>query len=597
MRHHGLTTFDRIILAGATAAGDRELELHALPAGLPLREAPPSKARWPQAFGELLDRLPRLDARLPPRERRSAEKAIAALVEREVEALSSERGEARWKERFAWTGRSWEEVRASGIASLAPWMCCLLAEAAAKRLNAFGRLFSASASVPSEGALELLAAHMHEGFGSPDTGIPAGFVFLGQFIDHDVTLDAITGLGQSSVTVEDVINLRSPRFDLDNVYGDGPEASPFLYDQQRADPGYLLVEQGGHDLPRNSQGRALLGDPRNDENLFVSQLHLQFLLFHNAVLRMVHGGGVDVAFGRHADESDFDFARRLVRWHYQWIAIHEYLPLVVTPKTLAAAHAITGVPMAGGGVPPLPPEFGTAQTYLRSQGWLGCCGKLHDGPKMPVEFSGAAFRFAHSQVPSRFDINDARLDIPLFTPRPPAPGAFDPVTDVVSWERFFSIDGSSPQAARPIDTFVTAQLFNLPFAPDAPSLPLRNLVRSARVYALPTGETARSTLGLDAVSKLSAGASAKVAAAGLSATTPLWFYCLGEAEDNGGQLGPVGGLIVAWTFLQMLRCDPHSFVNAGAPWQPVLLTSQPGQFSMADLLTIARGERIDAFGA
>ncbi|MEM7156543.1 MAG: peroxidase family protein [Myxococcota bacterium] len=598
MKHHGLATFDRIALAGATAADDQRLDLESLPSAAPLREAPPSVPRWSRAFSEVLDRVPRVNGRLEPKERRAAQEALSTLVDAEVEALFGKGGgEERWNERFAWTGRRWPEIEPLGVQLAASWLCCYLAEAAEQRFNAFGRLFPRNMSLPTESQLQLLADHMHEGFANPDAGIPAGFIFFGQFIDHDVTLDAITGLGETGVTVEDVINLRSPSFDLDSVYRDGPEASPHLYDQTREHEGYLLIEQKGHDLPRNSQGRALLGDPRNDENLFVSQLHLQFLLFHNAVLRMVHGGGVDVAFGRLPDESDFEFARRLVRWHYQWIAVNEYLPLIVHGKPLDAAHAITGVPQGAGTVPSLLPDFNVAAAHLSSLGFTGCCGRVHDGPKMPVEFSGAAFRFAHSQVPSRFDINDERQNIPLFTPKPPAPGAFNPATDTVSWERFFVIDGSTPQAARPIDTFVTAQLFALPFAPSAPSLPLRNLVRSALVYALPTGETARTTLGLDTASQMSPAALAKTAAAGLTDATPLWFYCLGEAEDNGGQLGAVGGLIVAWTFLQMLRCDPHSYVNAATPWQPVLLPSEPGKFEMADLIRIADGERIDAFGS
>lgn len=598
MKHHGLATFDRIALAGATAATDQRLDLESLSPAAPLREAPPSTPRWPPGFSEVLDRIPRINPRLEPKQRRAAEESLAKLVHAEVEALfSKDGGEKLWNERFAWTGRSWPEIEPLNAQLAFSWLCCAMSEAAAQRFNAFGRLFGPNGTIPSEAALEALADRMHEGFADPDAGIPAGFIFLGQFIDHDVTLDAITGLGETGVTVEDVINLRSPSFDLDSVYRDGPEASPHLYDQTREHEGYLLIEQQGHDLPRNSQGRALLGDPRNDENLFVSQLHLQFLLFHNAVLRLVHTGGVDVTFGRLPDESDFEFARRLVRWHYQWIAVNEYLPLIVTGKTLDAAHVITGVPKGDGTVPILEPEFNAAAAYLSSLGFTGCCGHVHDGPKMPVEFSGAAFRFAHSQVPSRFDINDERQNIPLFTPKPPAPGAFNPVTDTVSWERFFAIDGCTPQAARPIDTFITAQLFNLPFAPSAPSLPLRNLVRSARVYALPTGETARGTLGLDAVSSMTVEAQAKVDAAGLTGVTPLWFYCLGEAENNDGQLGPVGGLIVAWTFMQMLNCDPHSYVNAATPWQPVLLPSEPGDFTMADLIRIADGERIDAFGS
>jgi len=64
------------------------------------------------------------------------------------------------------------------------------------------------------------------------------------------------------------------------------------------------------DLPRNSQKTALVGDPRNDENLIVSQLHLALLRFHN---RVVDDVKAELGAG-HTPAEVFAEAQRVVRW-------------------------------------------------------------------------------------------------------------------------------------------------------------------------------------------------------------------------------------------------------------------------------------------
>lgn len=597
MKNHGIGSLDRIVLAGATAARDAQMNgvvaLARAEEGRRgrLRAVSPVRPRWPQEFGVLLDRVERAARRDADASAEEIATAVHAVLREQLEGIFGARQPARqWRALLGWTGRSWASASKLSAHALLPWLCCKIDKALAMRTNNFGRILPpTSHDLPEEAELAALAATMNEGDQPPTTkGMPVGLVFLGQFIDHDITLDAITALSDAEVEVDEIINQRSPSLDLDNVYGHGPEASPHLYDAEGA-TGTLLVARHGNDLPRNEQGRALLGDPRNDENTFVSQLHLQFLLFHNALLRAIGAGGVDAAWGRHADEDDFEFARRMARWHYQWIVVNEYLPQIVSSAPLAAAHAIAGVRKGVASPPALAAEYRPAGRRLRRGGGFDCCGRRRAGPKMPVEFSGAAFRFAHSQVPGRLDINGGALDVPLFTPRPPAPGAFQPVAVRVDWSRFFSIDGSTPQAARAIDTKLSAQLFALPFAPEAPSLPLRNLVRSARVYALPTAEEAMASLSLS--SQMTPGAAASVAAAGLEGRTPLWFFCLGEAEYYGGRLGPVGGLIVAWTLLHMLHCDERSYVHVEPAWAPVLPSKVSGEFRMEDLLKLAAAER------
>lgn len=610
MSHHGMSALNLITLAGAACAdGDKMIrrvaQKSAREAAAPAMAGYTVEQRWSDEFAKLLDGWHDTTQGEQPLAR------MSAFLQREVVPRLTDGGgtnararvdRERWEQLFGWAGMPYAEISALAPSLLHPILCCLFAKAEALRWNHFGRILPAATSAPAVTALAQLAGTMNEGFGVPSGHIPLGFVFLAQFIDHDITLDATTALADDAFTVEDILNLRTPALDLDSVYRDGPEGSPYLYDQQRRTAsngvGYLLVDQGCHDLPRNQQGRALIGDPRNDENLFISQLHLQFLLFHNAVLRLIETGGVDAIFGRTSEEigHDFDFARRLVRWHYQWLMVNEFLPMLVDATALQAAHAITGVPQGiGGAVPPLPPGYETAQNRLRRVDRVDCCGRRRKGPLISVEFSGAAFRFAHSQVPSRLDINANRLDVPIFTPRPPAPGAFTPALDAVDWRRFFVLDGSSPQRARPIDTSIAAQLYTLPFISDGtPSLPLRNLIRSTQTYRVPTGEAAATALGITG-GGMSSSARAKAANAGLADNTPLWFYCLGEAENFSGRLGSLGGLVVAWTLLRMLECDERSYVNApGGAWKPVLNASTPGQFGVADLIRIAQAERQDA---
>lgn len=133
---------------------------------------------------------------------------------------------------------------------------------------------------------------------------PAGLTFLGQFMDHDMTFDAASRLGRPT-RLGAAGNVRTARFDLDSVYGDGPLEDPELYD--RGDRVKFLVESGGlfEDVPRMADGTAIMADGRNDENLILSGLHAAFLLFHNRAVDFVRPNGTP------DDDSAFAQARRL----------------------------------------------------------------------------------------------------------------------------------------------------------------------------------------------------------------------------------------------------------------------------------------------
>src|SRR5579875_1753634 len=150
--------------------------------------------------------------------------------------------------------------------------------------------------------------------------IPAGWPVFGQFIAHDITADR--SLLQHHATLGEIRNFRSPALNLESVYGAGPSGSPYMFDNSDTDMFLLGMDDANilDDLPRNSQGRALIGDPRNDVQQIITQMHVAFLKFHNAIVGWLRG---------QAKTSDiFSEAQRLVRWHYQWIVTHEFLPLV-----------------------------------------------------------------------------------------------------------------------------------------------------------------------------------------------------------------------------------------------------------------------------
>ncbi len=153
------------------------------------------------------------------------------------------------------------------------------------------------------------------GLGDDNPRIAAGWPFFGQLIAHDITHDRAPLQEREDLAA--LQNFRTPRLDLECLYGGGPTGQPYLYDRRDADK--LLVGVSNSpvgDLPRNQQGVALVGDARNDTHLFISQLHLAFLHFHNRVVERVrtHGIKPDLVFER---------ATQLVRWHYQWIVVHE----------------------------------------------------------------------------------------------------------------------------------------------------------------------------------------------------------------------------------------------------------------------------------
>ena len=456
------------------------------------------------------------------------------------------------------------------------------------RPGRFGLLFPELGNAPwttgSEAgdmdASRRLAAAMHAAMPQGTGSIAAGFTYLGQFVDHDMTFDP-TSIGENAVDLGDLVNFRTPALDLDSLYGSGPSDQPFMYRRESGlrefvigpvqgppegipgadNPVVIALDGAAYDLPRACDGlstrTAIIADKRNDENLVVAQLHRTMLHFHNAVC---------MAF----PDLKFKQVRQVVMHHYQLVLLNEFLPAIVGPQALQ--QALDGL-----------------RFYLIGP------GQLATQPFMPLEFSGAAYRFGHSMVRSNYHFNTVFGEGTGFAPFLFAftgnggffGGTRYPSNWLLDWRQFFPGLGVTPQPAMAIDPSVIPELL-IPGADGAPPTPLAelNLVRGFRHYKLPSGQAVATRMGLPRLTaaELETGvAGAEVRALGLGENTPLWFYILKESELRAGgrHLGPVGATIVAEVFIGLLRDDPESVLSQ--PDAAPRLPADDGAFKMADL--------------
>jgi Animal haem peroxidase len=435
----------------------------------------------------------------------------------------------------------------------------------------FGRMFRLEPLRPSAEDIDFLVEHMRDAVEAPshdNPRIPAGYTYLGQFIDHDITFDPMSEL-QKRNDPNALVDFRTPRFDLDSLYGSGPSQDPFLYEAGR--PGTrgvaLLVginppdpEVEPHDLPRNQQGRALIGDPRNDVHVIIAQLHLLFIRFHNKVVDQLRNERPELQGPALLTE-----AQRVVRWHYQWIVVHDFLERVAGREMAQAV-------------------LGGDRRYFD---WA-------KDPFMPVEFSGAAYRFGHSMIRPHYDLNagPTSKNVPIFA-ESDDPGPFDhlggfrplPFGWTIDWSLFFKVGHGAPQLSRKIDTKLSPPLFRLPGGVDAARHPLANLnLRRGRALGLPSGQDVAEAMEQEPLTHRELGLEGA-----LGDHTPLWYYLLREAQvhADGEHLGPVGGRIVAEVLVGLLDGDPQSYRNQKAAWRPTLPAANQGDFTMEDLVTFA----------
>jgi hypothetical protein len=402
----------------------------------------------------------------------------------------------------------------------------------------------------------------------------AGTTFMGQFMDHDMTFDLTSRLGQPTAP-EDSTNTRTPAFDLDAVYGGGPRADRELYERvEQRHATKFRVESGGRfeDLPRTADGTAIIADPRNDEHLILAGLHAAFLLFHN--------NAVDLMAERRRRASPdevFRRARRLTTWHYQWMILHEFLPLFI-------GQALVNDILSGG-----------RSFYRPEEAYI------------PVEFQGAAYRFGHSMVRPSYRANLAGDEGQAFFGMifdPSQEGAADPgdlrggaraPRRFIGWQTFFDFGDGEVKPNKLIDARLSTPLFNLPLGaiptPGGPtSLAQRNLLRHV-TWQLPSGQSIATAMHVPALSREDLS-DLRDLGQDLDGSTPLWYYVLKEARvmEGGLHLGPVGARIVGEVIIGLLKLDRHAFLSVEPQWRPTLPTRSgevTGDFRMVDFLTFA----------
>lgn len=396
-----------------------------------------------------------------------------------------------------------------------------------------------------------------------DSNLPPVLTYWGQFLDHELTARTDRESNVSdvrnpvpTVSVAEIEtklkNARTPRFDLDSVYG-GLPVGPMTADEARDsavvisgmrhprfpakmrvgtahDAGPLPDGLDPHrDLPRFSQvaqrvrdaylnlvrdrmppdkfaefeaslaQRAIIGDMRNDENLIVAQFHLSFLRFHNRVVDFLAANDTGWI-------ADFHSARALTTLHYQWLIVEGYLKELCDPAVVQrvvdtrAQHFF---------------DFRAAY-YARNPGHVGL------GNVLPLEFSVAAYRFGHTMVRNAYDYNK-NFGRPGTGFLPDAPfeqifaftggggfGGFPrlPENWIIDWSRFVHADpdksdGVAARVARAVDTEVAPPLQTMRNAGNdegdpnikalMKDLPRRNLRRGFSLR-LPTGQALHAHL-------------------------------------------------------------------------------------------------------
>jgi len=438
--------------------------------------------------------------------------------------------------------------------------------------------------------------------GGTDSTIPAGYTYLGQFVDHDMTFDRTKVALGEDVSPSELRQGRSPGLDLDSLYGAGPDdpASEKFYesDGRRLKMGRTqglggppFQARDGFDLPRHPDRKlATIPDFRNDENLIVAQTHLAFIRFHNRVVAEL----ADVPAAQR-----FTRARRQVVKHYQWMIRHDYLPRICDPAVLD-------------------------DVFANGRKFFEVDVDPTETPTMPVEFSVAAFRLGHSMIRSRYSWNlafdDGQGTLPLLfdfsgTSGFLGKGSRLPSNWIADWRRMYSfaqnalkVPAAKSNLAKRIDTRLVDPLgqlppgsFGLKQPPQDPlvaNLAFRNLERAA-MMRLATGQgmvqklqnkgVAVAALTDAQIRDGSGGASIAELTNAEEATfldrTPLWFYILREAELGGGRLAGVGARIVAETFHRAIEGSRISILR-DTDFKPKF-GPDDATFDMRDLLFFA----------
>lgn len=389
-----------------------------------------------------------------------------------------------------------------------------------------------------------------------NNNVPLGFVFLGQFIAHELTLNVSDEFKSEA---KNYINFRTPIFDLDQVYGQF-ENNKFMYDENHK----LLWNQANNDLLRNENGVPIIGDPRNDENFAIAQLQLVFIKFHNKVMDYLQNetpslSGLEL----------FNEARKTVRWHFQYLVIHNFLKNFISP---AVVDQILN-------------EGAKFYTNVEDK-------------YIPTEFVTACYRFGHAILTNDIQIDsDCIVDLHTLLG---LTGGNLPGGERMDWNYLFYMPGSGviPKMSKKINPKIVEALHTLPNGFPQPadlphnSLPVRNL-RRGNQFNIGSGQHIAKQIK-EKYPHITPLTSNQVNNGNqifndhpeLKSETPLFYYFLREAEvqEWGQKLGHVGSIIIGEVIVEAIRRNPKSYLYEEPNWTPTLPRADQSTFTIMDLI-------------
>ncbi len=453
---------------------------------------------------------------------------------------------------------------------------------------------------PSEETLAKFADALvaADGFSGLSDDIPAAYTYLGQIVAHDISHTLISESGRASSLLPGSLN-------FDSLLGREGAARPSL-------PGGLLevgtvalgqtlmdgqVLGGYDDLPRWTDGKPAIPDPRNDAMLNLSQLHVLLTKF------------IMAAEGE-LSALDPTARRRVIVQHLQSVIYHDYLERLLPPCLLADIET-HGRRLIGTSV-----RGGTSGFYA------------------PLEFSWGCFQVGHSMIRENYapwgrsDVANPpqsafiRTLLNFSGNGPGLPGGRLPDNWRAEWQDMLGQRGGPVPVPVPVPAVrfgaqLRRDVYTLPGRlfdvvegqpkPDYMNLALRTMA-VARRLRVPHGQALAAFAAAQGVvvptlspADLAGGLPTEALAAfqlqengrvSLAERTPLWFYSLREAERGGGtRFGPLAGRIVGETIHAAIAASGSGFLdpqgrpvfsgNAGLP------AHQPGRFDLYDLRAIA----------
>ncbi len=455
--------------------------------------------------------------------------------------------------------------------------------------------------------------------------IPAAYTYLGQFIDHDLTLNRANPESRPT-TKHHSGNGRTPRLDLDSLYGFGPAGSPHLYESGEGAAGRFRIgrAQGQYgdalanmhepDLPRVGSSYGIL-EMRENRHVLVmdGSANPDQITVDRGSVMWFQGQMVTPIYGPNYVKTRDGWGQaneRNLRWIGSTALIADHRNdenLIISQLHLAFLkfHNHVLVNEARG-------KFHEAQRLVRwhyqhmiledflprilGEPNLGLIEFLKTRENahyrwdkrsyLPTEFSVGAYRFGHAMVRQDYFISQlvprtdgTALRIPLFAEEPRSDrsdldgGRSLPSKWTIQWELFLGDSGRAQPSRKLGPTLAPAVATRMAkFGCGELPLPEVTLMRGIN-WKLPSGQRIAEEFEIDP----------------LDGNDPLWIYVLREAGldglGDGQHLGPVGARLVAEVMVGALRDDEESYLNVEPDWTPIY--GRDGTFGLEDLLRVA----------